>query len=96
MCVYAKEKPSFLLPCALEYLFICSTTSIKLITALFGMQNQWFHLTIAHQQNVMTWQYQEELSVFHGADVVTTFLYVNSHESDTRKGGGLENVVQRR
>ncbi len=39
--------------------------------------------------------YQEELSVFHGADVVT-FLHVNSHESDTRKGGGLENVVRRR
>lgn len=40
--------------------------------------------------------YQEELSVFHGADVVTTFMHVNSHESDTRKGGGLENVVRRR
>lgn len=40
--------------------------------------------------------YHEELSVFHGADVVMMFMHVNSHESDTRKGGGLENVVRRR
>jgi len=31
---------------------------------------------------------QEELSVSRGADAVMMFTHVNSHQSDTRKGGG--------
>lgn len=84
---------------------LCIAPCLRIFLHLFNHFNQTDHSLIWYAKPIIKFDnctpaecddmaaYQEEFSVFHGADVVTMFLHVNSHENDTRKGGGLENVV---